>query len=498
MSSTHHKNTSEAALQRMENHQARLTAYNRRVGRFLLYLLPLVLVALTVISVLHITESLLLLSAFVVVLVIFAVNTLILGQLAAKTKAAFTGRLELERQKGRPLDSLQGFTSIKSNVNRTITTIRSVFILGVLVFLLYAAYVYLALTGSDQSSWVAVLGLGLSLICFGAALLVKTVKIDVTSIAGLSDFYRPSSHEVLLDNIFSDVFRGHLDPIARLKWDEFTEAIRRCLRKEFVDAVLRDESEESPVALALEKILYLHYMEYSGVLTHQQVIDELTEFLSLDTGQYHPDVGTDVGGRKYFTTDDVFKVFQLIESNSPALFDLIDRLQLELVDNAAVMAEDPVYVDAAAEEVCRKDGECNLFLILFNNAPEPRDYTVRITVAGLEPKELRVRVSAEGRGQFKIPSESVPLVSDSKVDVAHILATLLKNSVSLWLTLEPREIGTQTLQVFVEDSSGRVIEGKTMPVTIIRNIEYLLRRVASAFSIVGGSTAPLLRQFIGF
>lgn len=490
-----HPQVTEHDVEHTEAQQAKLTAYSVKAGRHLLHALPLVLVALTVVSLLNIIAPVILLYVLIAVLAMFAFNTFILGLLASRTKSAFSKRLDLERHKGRPLDSLQGFVAIKNGVDRTIRTIRAVFLLGLIVLILYAGYVFVLLNQlpAELSLWVAYLGLGLALVCFGASLMVKSIRMDITSVTGLSDFYRPNSHELFLDNFFADVFRGHLDPIARLKWDEFTEDIRQCMKPNFVGEILKSEPDENPVAFAMEKLLYLHYMEYSGVLSSKKVLDELGEFLNLETEYYHPDRGAKIGGRYYFHEEDINRVFSLIEHTTPAAFDLIDRLQLELMDNISVLSSDPIYVDASAQEVCVKDGECHFLLMLFNNTKDAKDFSVRITVSGFQPAELIVKVSAEGRGNFSIPTEPIPLVTDTNKDVAHVLATILKNGVSLWLTLEPREIGHQTLQVFVEDDRGRVIEGKTMPIVVIRNLTYQLKRLTSLSSIAGGALAPLLR-----
>ncbi|MEM4735814.1 MAG: hypothetical protein QXS20_08890 [Candidatus Thorarchaeota archaeon] len=498
MSQKQRRDVSEKVVQRTESRQARLVQYNRRVGRVLLYILPLALIGLTATSILNSVQEpsfidpLYLLYVFVILLLLFATNTFVLGLLAKWTGDSFQGRLDLERQRGRPLDSLHGFVTIRTNLGRTLWTIRVVFILSLVVLVLYSFYVYLAFEGSELSRSVAYLGLGLTLVCLGASLLVKSITMDVTSVTGLSDFYRPSSHELLLEDFFSDVFQGHLDPVARLKWDEFTECIRRCLRPDFVTDILQHESDESPVAFAVERLLYLHYLEYAGVLTHGRVRQELDEFLDLSREHYSPERGVRIGDRYYFDRQCIFDVFRLMEKTTPAFFDMIDRLQLELVDNITLLSQDPVYVDAAAQEVCKKDGECHLFMILFNNSPEERDYTVRVVATGLQPTELRVRVAAEGRGESRIPSEPIPLVSEGGTDVIQVVASILKNSVALWLTLEPREIGTQTLQVFVEDSAGRVIEGKTLTATVLRNTAYLLNRLTSGASIVTGSLTPVL------
>lgn len=106
-------------VERVETSQARYTAYNVRLGKPLLYILPLFLVGLTIVSLLNIFNAMVLLYVFVAVLLVFAVNTLMLGFAATRTKSAFTKRLQLERQKGRPLDSLRGFVAIKRNIDAT-------------------------------------------------------------------------------------------------------------------------------------------------------------------------------------------------------------------------------------------------------------------------------------------------------------------------------------------------------------------------------------------
>ena len=497
MSWTKRVKVTEKMVERVEASQARYTAYNVRLGKPLLYILPLFLVGLTIISLLNIFNAMVLLYVFVAVLLVFAINTLMLGFAATKTKRAFTKRLQLERQKGRPLDSLRGFVSIKRNIDATIFTLKLLFVISILVLIIYLVYVGMIFTNADVNlaQWVAYGGLGLALVCFGGALLVQSVQMDITSVTGLSDFYRPSAHELFVDNYFGDVFQGHLDPIVYLKWDEFTEEVRKSLKPEFIHAILTEEPDEIPVKFAIEKLLYLHYLEYSGVLDHQEVLRELEEFLDLNTGFYHPDQGVKIGGRRYFHWNDIFKIFDLIESYSPAFFDIVDRLQLELMDNITIVAEDPVYMDVSASEVCRKDDECNLFLLIYNNAPDTKDYIVRIVSPGFEPNELKLKVPVEGRGNFEIPKKPIALTDESDEEVVYILATMIKNADSLWVTFEPRDIGIQTVQVFLEDAEGRIIEGKTMAIDIVRNIAYLLKRLTSFGSMAGGAASPLLRLF---
>ncbi|MEX2719861.1 MAG: hypothetical protein Q6362_000380 [Candidatus Wukongarchaeota archaeon] len=499
------KKIDEKKMEKTESMAAKLTQYNLLVGKRFLFLLPPILALLTAMTLWQKEDPDAIRSltvAFAAVLAVFAVNSIFLAFGTLYSQKAFQYRLDYERQRGRPVDSLRGFASIKSDVDGVLSLLKllsllSFIVLGVYGGLLFKIYGELdsdELSGTSQN--LAFAGFGLILVTFGLSTFVKSLKMDIQDVTGLSDFYRPTNHELFLDKFFGDVFVGHLDPVTKLKWDEFVGFIDDCLKPEFKEDMLKKEPGEAPVAFAIEKLLYLLYLEHSLVLDREQVLKEVSEILDLSKDVYDIEEGAMIGGRRYFGKNDVCKLFDFMEENSPGFFNIVDRLQLELVDNIKMLAEDPIYLDVSADEVCEEDTEVNLIALLYNNSPEPKDYRLRIYAPGFEPERLEVNLHVEGAGEKKIPKEEVPFYAEGADDIVGIASRMLKDADSIWLTLEPRKLGTQTLQIFLETPDGYVIEGKTLSVSVIKNFMMTIKRSVGKLSFLGGIASPVLRVFL--
>ncbi len=70
---------------------------------------------------------------------------------------------------------------------------------------------------------------------------------------------------------------------------------------------------------------------------------------------------------------------------------------------------------------------------------------------------------------------------------------MLENGDTTWLTLEPRETGEQTIQVFLLSEDGTIIEGKTRVVKVTKNIKDYFKKLSSIGSLIGGLAVPLAR-----
>jgi len=495
-------------IESLEALQAKISWFNTTIGKKLLYCLPVILLCISGLTIIKNWGSELekhpeVQWGFILVLVLFAINTLVLASGAIYTRKAFFQRLNYERQKGRPLDSLRGFKTIETNIMQTLNTIS---LLALVSFVTLAIYVPFILRGGDLV-WMA---MGITLITLGLGLAVKSVRMDITSVVGLADFFTPSNHELFIDKFFGDIFMYHLDPVTRLKWDEFIAGIETMLKPEFVQAVQEEEEGEVPVSFALEKLLYLHYLEYSDVISHDTVKEELNEIMQLSrpkevpqgnqategspVGKWNLDQGALIDGHYYFSSEDFFKIFAGMKRSTPSFFSIIDRLQLELIDNIKIMADDPIYLDVAANEVVAEDDEAHVIVFLYNNTPDAKPYTIHIFAPGFEPEALSVKMAVEGRGSFELPQTTIPLMSSETEDVIGIMAQLLKNGDALWLTLEPRKRGTQTLQILLTDEDGTIIEGKTMTISVIREVVAVVKGLTSKLSVLGGAAGPILKQ----
>ena len=86
-----------------------------------------------------------------------------------------------------------------------------------------------------------------------------------------------------------------------------------------------------------------------------------------------------------------------------------------------------------------------------------------------------------------------PLISSEGRDIAGVLSTMLENGDTTWLTLEPREVGEQTVQIFLLSEDRTIIEGKTRTVKVTKNIKDYLKKLSSIGSLLGGLAVPLAR-----
>jgi hypothetical protein len=292
------------------------------------------------------------------------------------------------------------------------------------------------------------------------------------------------------------VLSNHLDPVTFLKWDEYLAVLNKILNPNFVEIVRVREAEELPITFAIEKILFLYYLRYQEVLTYEQFLGELKEVINLDSATFNVERGALIEGRWYFSRKDINKLFDFIKRFNAGFFNIIDRLQLELTDNIERVSKDPIYMDSSSQEVVFKNSELNVMAYLYNNAEESKEYRIKVIAPGFDPKEIILDIEVEGRGTYRIPEKPIPLFSSGD-DIVGTLSIMLENGDTIWLTLEPREIGEQTIQIFLETAEGIVIEGKTRSVKVAKDLKSQIKKLTSVGSILGGIATPLSRAIIG-
>ena len=469
-----------------ERFQGTMIKYISKVGRFLLFVLPVLLVVVTIFT-LFIPLSFTLNVIFYAILAIYLFNSIMLFLGANSTESSLKMRLKFERKRGRPIDSLDGFDLLSSNVKRVTNLLK---IIALVCFVALALFVIMLFMGDLNLGFAAA---GFSLVGFGLALLIRSLNLNIHNVNGLQDFYKPTTHQIFLDNFFSEVLSNHLDPVTFLKWDEYLAELNKILTPTFKQKIKEQEEDELPITFAIEKILFLYYLKFQEVLTEEQFIQELREVIDIDSDIFNVEKGIFMEGAWYFSTKDIYKLFNYIKKFNPGFFNIIDRLQLELADNIERTSKDPIYMDSSAQEVVYLNSELNIFCFLFNNSPGAKKYAIKVNAPGFEPAKLKLDIEVEGRGAFTIPDSSIPLISSEGRDIAGVLSTMLENGDTTWLTLEPREIGEQTVQIFLLSEDGTIIEGKTRTVKVTKNIKDYIKKLGSIGSLLGGLAVPLAR-----
>jgi len=483
-------------IKRLESTQGALINYIYRIGKLLLFILPIVLVVLALLILLTTITSEPIFATvgaigFWVVLGVYGLNSILLLLGAYYTQKSLKARLKFERKRGRPIDSLDGFDLLYNNVKGVINLL---FIIALLCLISLCLFIgMLIITVTDSRSYVGFAAIGFALFGFGLAMLVRSLKLNIHDVNGLQDFYKPTTHQIFLDNFFSDVLSNHLDPVTYLKWDEYLAVINKNLNPSFVKIVKEREADEMPITFAMEKILFLYYLKYHEVLTDDQLSAEMKEVVKVDSETFNIEKGARIENRWYFGTKDIYKIFEFIKEYNPGFFNIVDRLQLELADNIERLSKDPIYMDSSAQEIVYKGTELNVMVYLYNNAPEAKEYRIKVIAPGFQPKEVILDIEVEGRGSYQIPEKTIPLFSTGD-DICETMSVMLENGDTTWLTLEPREIGEQTIQIFLETAEGTIIEGKTRSVKVSKDFKTQLKKLTSIGSILGGLGAPIGRM----
>ncbi len=475
-----------AKILKKEKLQGNMISYISKVGKLLLFTLPIVLVVITILS-LFAPLDLTLKIIFYAILSVYLFNSVMLLLGANSTESSLKLRLDFERKRGRPIDSLDGFDLLANNVKRVTNLLKFISLICFVALILFVVMIFL----DDLNLGFA--AAGFALVGFGLALLIRSLNLNIHNVNGLQDFYKPTTHQIFLDNFFAEILSNHLDPVTFLKWDEYLAGINQILTPSFIQKVKEQEAEELPITFAIERMLFLYYLRFQDVLTEEQFTQELKEVIDVDSDIFDIKKGLMIENRWYFGTADITKLFEYIKNFNPGFFNIIDRLQLELADNIERVSKDPIYMDSTAQEVVYLDSELNIFCFLYNNSPEAKKYILKINAPGFEPKKLKLNIEVEGRGTFVIPNTPIPLISSESRDIAGVLSTMLENGDTTWLTLEPRETGEQTVQIFLLSEDGTIIEGKTRVVKVTKNIKDYLKKFGSIGSLLGGLAVPLAK-----
>ena len=267
-----------------EKFQGNMISYMSKVGKLLLFILPLALVITTVIT-LFIPLSDTLTVIFYVILGIYLFNSIMLLLGAVSTESSLEMRLNFERRRGRPIDSLDGFDLLANNVKRVTNLLKFI---SLICFVALTLFIVMLLIDWLDLGFAAA---GFSLIGLGLALLIRSLNLNIHDVNGLQDFYKPTTHQIFLDNFFAEILSNHLDPVTFLKWDEYLTEINKILTPSFVQKIREDEPDELPITFAIEKILFLYYLKFQEVLTEDQFTQELKEVINVDSDTFDIEKG---------------------------------------------------------------------------------------------------------------------------------------------------------------------------------------------------------------
>ena len=467
--------------------------WTKRVAWPLIIAVLVILVVLSIVSLFERSEEMLLIESiiFVAALVLFSINFFLIFLGIASNSNAFTTILQISKMEGKPIASLSGFeyleNKIKENQRLTkgllITTL--IFTVGYVLFILIDWFSPLFSFGSEiQSS-----AFGLLLIIIAIILNYKPTDIDIGRILGLIQFHSTKSHHITMRTFLTDSFYEHIDPITRLKYDEFIALMRTLAKPEFIKHAVELEEFDDPIKYLTEKLLYLAYLDYRKIIDENTVSEQLSEIVDLTNSKYDYAKGADLDEKiRYFSRNDIFNVFKNgIEKYTPKIFDIIDQVQLDVMDNLIEIANKEILLKVVADENISDIGVVNLLIFIFNNTEKEKQFNVEIFAPNFQPDLLKYTIKVEGRGSFKIPTPpegKLRICDDTQDDCIGVISNIMKNAEMQCLSFKPQvHDGVNVFSVFLSDETNHIWQGQTISIQIQNKRNSRIIKDSSSFAL---------------
>ena len=270
-------------------------------------------------------------------------------------------------------------------------------------------------------------------------------------------FHAPTHHQTQLGSILGDLLSAHLDPDLELEWNKW--------KTKFNQSLMPGNDEKQ----ALERLLYVLYLHNLGEVSDADVTDEFSSFMvkgKLEDILYEQD--SDFNWRTLQRLISHAKAWQ------PSAFNLLDRLQIDLLTGKPEISRAKWRMDVALDEVC-VGGATNLFIVLNNQTFEQRNVTVEVLVPNGEPETRTHRFELAA---CPPPRNSLSLSAKNDEDCLDWVPRYLQKGVVLWMNVAWNRnfYGTTNVQVVLRGEDGVVLDSRVLTTEVSRRTSNALRK----------------------
>ncbi|MFQ5980335.1 MAG: hypothetical protein ACE5OZ_19540 [Candidatus Heimdallarchaeota archaeon] len=410
-----------------------------------------------------------------------------------------------------PVDSLEGFTETQSSIGLMFQSAYTIFGTAVFSIAIFAGTLVLftqeAVNPEDFKNlkWLrdalVIAALGLVLATLGLVALIRLPEAPAAVPGGLLGYYSPRTLPSTLDNLLADSVYPFLDPITRLLFDEWTHSIQTSMREDF-------EPGSDPLTKlerAREKILLMIYLHrrMPDLITKDEMKNELLEVIREDAFE-----DFNAGKVSGFSLSLMTKVMERLQEFIPEIFDVIDRLIVNLLDNLQKFRDEELFVTMGLPPTVKgRQTPFRLLVLMLNKAPEfsqqrrPMQVVVRAEKGIIGPHFQRFDILLDRYTGLDIQSEKLEIIDRSQgngEDVVRLLSRILQMSDAIWVQFLPRVYGQTILNVKIEEPGKGIVFGTTSDVALKRDFRFFAKTYGGRVSVLGGLLVPALNLFGGF
>ncbi len=263
--------------------------------------------------------------------------------------------------------------------------------------------------------------------------------------------HAPTHYPTQIHSTLSEVVATHLDPLLRMRWDAWRRRLADSLKTQI------------PEGEALERLLYTVHLSQQGLIPKKGLKSELGELYRTEIIEWMESEQAPI------TLGLLHRLVAHAKAWQPSFFNLVDRLQMDILDNGAAIVNKGWRMDAECEYVC-KDGQGTLFILLHNQTNLQKRARIDVFLTGGSPDSYMFSVEVP---PCPTPQTPLPLIAATGgEDAVKWMAHYLDRTVVLWLkvTWLANESGLRQLSVSLKNEQGEVELSQILHTTVQKRI----------------------------
>ena len=287
--------------------------------------------------------------------------------------------------------------------------------------------------------------------------------------------HSPTHHPMQLDTILGDLVYAHLDPDHSLLWTMWEDKLSL--------SILPGVDQRQ----ARERILYLLHLNSRGNLSDEETLNELKEFikpLAIKDLLLNEDA--------QFNWIRLQRLIEHARAWQGEVFDLLDRLQNDLLSGSAIITKDDWRMDLALASRC-DNGTGHLFIALNNQTASDRHLRVEVIAPGGIPESQVHRFELSS---CPGPDGAVKITDPLIEDALDWMPKYLEKGVILWIGVAWKSgiRGKRNVQVILRDDDDTILGSRIIRTEVIAGesslSQHRLKRMLKA-RVKGESALPI-------
>ena len=260
--------------------------------------------------------------------------------------------------------------------------------------------------------------------------------------------HSPTHHPMKLDTILGDLVYAHLDPDHSMLWNIWEGKLP--------ESILPGVDKKQ----ARERLLYLLHLNSRGDLSDEETMGELKEFIkpmAIEALLFDEDAD--------FNWVKLQRLVQHARAWQIEVFDLLDRLQNDLLLGSASITKNPWRMDIALAERC-SNRTGHLFIALNNQTKEDRHLKVEVIVPGGMPESQVHRFELSS---CPGPKGAVSITDSLVEDALDWMPKYLEKGIILWIGVAWNETvrGRRNVQVILRDDEENILDSRIIRTDVL-------------------------------